>query len=253
MATLTHLYRYPVKGLSAEPLTRVRLAAGECLPLDRRLALARPDSPFDPTHPVWLRKTHFLMLMRDERLASLDVGYDDAERRLCVREGDRVMVDADLETPEGRDEVEAFFETFMGPSLGGRPRLVEAEGHVFTDSPTRYLSLINLATVAEIGCAVGRPVHHLRFRANIYVDGLAAWAEFDWVGREVAPDGGGARLEGAARIDRCAATEVEPGTGTRDLNLPQALRRHFGHIECGIYLRAVQDGELVLGQTLAPA
>jgi uncharacterized protein YcbX len=253
MATIARLYRYPIKGLSAEPLDAAAVAAGECLPLDRCLALARADSPFDPAHPVWLRKTHFLMLMRDERLAALDVHYNDAERRLTIRAPEGPVIEADLETADGKAEVEAFFEEYMGEGPGGgRPRLVEAPEHAFTDSAKKYLSLINLASLREIEAAVGRPVHPLRFRANLYVDGLPAWAEFDWVGQELAVEGSEARLRGAAAIDRCAATEVDPETAVRDLNIPQALRRHFGHIECGIYLEVTSGGELAIGQTLRP-
>jgi uncharacterized protein len=253
MATIAQLYRYPIKGLTAEALEAVRVAAGECLPLDRSMALARADSPFDPSHPVWLRKTHFLMLMRDERLAALDVRYDDAERRLTIRPPGGPAIEADLETPDGRAEVEAFFEAFMEEGAHGRPRLVEAPGHAFTDKATKCVSLINLASLREIEDAVGRPVHPLRFRANLYIEDLPAWAEFDWVGKEIEVAGSTARLSGMARITRCAATEVDPQTAARDLGVPQALRRHFGHIECGIYLEVTRGGDLALGGTLMRA
>ncbi|MBM3346199.1 MAG: MOSC domain-containing protein, partial [Betaproteobacteria bacterium] len=65
------IHRYPIKGLSAEPLERVTLATGRCLPHDRRFALARASTVIDPVRPEWLPKTHFFMLMRDERLAEL--------------------------------------------------------------------------------------------------------------------------------------------------------------------------------------
>src|SRR6202050_5916944 len=39
-AAITALYRYPVKGLSAEPLARVGLEIGQCLPHHRRFAIA---------------------------------------------------------------------------------------------------------------------------------------------------------------------------------------------------------------------
>jgi uncharacterized protein YcbX len=78
MATIARICRYPVKGMSAEALSRVRVEQGEVLPLDRRFALARPRAPFDSERPAWLAKRHFLMLMTDERLAMLRVAYDDA-------------------------------------------------------------------------------------------------------------------------------------------------------------------------------
>jgi uncharacterized protein len=65
------IYRYPVKGLSAERVDRVTLMPGECLPHDRRFAIALGSTHFDPKSPEWLSKTHFIMLMRDEQLAHL--------------------------------------------------------------------------------------------------------------------------------------------------------------------------------------
>src|ERR1700675_403347 len=74
-ATIAAIYRYPVKGLSAEPLEGVSLAPGECLPHDRRFAIALPATRFDPARPEWLSKTHFVMLMRDEKLAQLHTSF----------------------------------------------------------------------------------------------------------------------------------------------------------------------------------
>jgi MOSC domain-containing protein len=249
MAHIDRIYRYPVKGLSAEPLAGVRVAAGEGLPLDRTFALACADTAFDPAQPVWLAKRHFLMLMRDERLAELEVAYDEPSTRLRIAHSGRQVLDADTSSEDGRAAIEAFFEQFMGSI--GRPRLVRAPGHMFTDNPTRYVSLINLATVREIARAVDREfLDPLRFRANLYVEGLEPWAELGWVGQELAA--GNVRLACAERIDRCAATNVDPATGARDLNIPAALSKTYGHIDCGVLLGVLQGGRMAKGQSIGP-
>ena len=250
MARIDRIYRYPVKGLSAEPLDAVTLAAGEGLPLDRTFALARPDTAFDPAQPVWLAKRHFLMLMRDEGLALLAVSYDDPSAHLRIRQDGRQVLDADTGTDAGREAIADFFEAFMGDM--GRPRLVQAPGHMFTDNPTPYVSLINLATVREIAGTLGREtLDPLRFRANLYIDELEPWAELDWVGHDLAA--GEVRFTCAERIDRCAATNVDPTTAARDLNIPQTLRQAYGHIDCGVLLGVTKPGRLTIGQTIGPA
>lgn len=248
MATLARICRYPVKGLSAEDLARVQLCADDGVPLDRTFALARPDAPFDPASPRWLPKRHFLMLMRDERLASLQVAYDEALDRLSIRQGGTLALAACPGTADGRDAIERFFEAFMGAALGGRPRLVRVPGHMFTDHAAKRLSLINLATVQEIERALGRPVDPLRFRANLYVEGLPAWQEFAWLGRTLAA--GEVRLAVTERIDRCAATNVDPVSAERDLNIPLALRQSWGHIDCGVLLQVTTGGALAQGATI---
>jgi uncharacterized protein YcbX len=226
------------------------VAPGEGLPLDRRFALARPGAAFDPERPTWLPKRNFLMLMTDERLAELRVAYDDDGARLTVDHGARREVDVDLRTGAGREAVERFFERFMGAKLRGRPRLVSAPDHMFTDNATKYVSLINLASLADLERRLGHPVDPIRFRANLYVAGLPAWREFDWLGRELGA--GDIVFHVAERIDRCAATNVDPASGVRDLNIPLSLRKIFGHIDCGVLLRVTRGGELEVGQAIAP-
>ena len=46
------------------------------------------------------------------------------------------------------------------------------------------------------------------------------------------------------RIVRCAATNVDPDTALRDLNIPQTLMRHLDHADCGIYAEVVSGGEI---------
>ena len=77
MGEVKALYRYPVKGLSAEPTVSLEMRAGEGIPFDRAFALALASTTFDEERPAPLAKTYFLMLMRNEALAALsdDVRY----------------------------------------------------------------------------------------------------------------------------------------------------------------------------------
>src|SRR5580692_7195047 len=101
-AQIASLYRYPVKGLSPEPLPRVVLQVGQTLPADRRYAIENGPSGFDPMAPQWLPKSHFLMLMRNERLAALRTHFEDRRNLLTIQEGGQAAARGDLETAEGR-------------------------------------------------------------------------------------------------------------------------------------------------------
>ena len=84
--------RYPVKGLSAEPLERVVLSPAKGLPNDRRFAIAHGTTDFDPEHPAWLHKSNFLTLLRDEKLARLRTRFDDETGVLTIeRDGEAVL------------------------------------------------------------------------------------------------------------------------------------------------------------------
>jgi hypothetical protein len=245
-ATLQAIYRYPVKGLSPEPLPRALLAAGATLPGDRRYAIENGPSRFDPAQPHHQPKTHYLMLMRNERLAALRTRLEEPSQTLVIAAGGREAARGDLRTPAGRGAIEQFFAGFCADELRGPPRVLQAPGFSFSDVARKVVSIINLASVAALADTLGAAIDPLRFRGNLYVTGWPAWHELDWVGREIAI-GADARLRIVKRIVRCAATNVDPATGIRDLDLPGALQRAHGHADCGIYAEVVAPGLIAEG------
>src|SRR5215510_9741443 len=118
-ATVNAIYRYPVKGLSPQPYQRVTLRTGQTLPNDRRYAIENGSSGFDPSAPQWLAKTHFLMLMRNERLAGLRTRFDDASHTLTIHHDGLEVARGDLETEDGRRAIEAFLAAFCAADLKG--------------------------------------------------------------------------------------------------------------------------------------
>jgi len=126
--------------------------------------------------------------------------------------------------------------------------VLHAPGHSFSDVAKKVISIINLASVGALEDAVGAPVHPLRFRANLYVEGWPAWHEFDLLDGEMRI--GSARLKVVKRIVRCAATEVDPDTGIRDLPIPRALMDTFGHADCGIYAQVIEGGAIAVGDEI---
>jgi uncharacterized protein len=245
MPVITAIYRYPVKGLGPERLDEAALTAGGTIAGDRLYAIENGPSGFDPARPAYLPKNRFLMLMRNGRLAELRTAFEETTHTLVVTAERREAARGDLRTPEGRAAIERFFAEFCADELRGPPKVLSAIGHSFSDVARKVVSIINLASVAAIGAMVGVPVHPLRFRGNLYVEGWPAWGELDLVGREIAV-GRSARLRVVKRIQRCAATNVDPDTGIRDLAIPHTLLHAFGHADCGIY------GEVVTGGSIAP-
>jgi MOSC domain-containing protein len=248
-ARIEAIYRYPVKGLSPQALPRVRLTPGATLPADRLYAIENGPCGFDPAAPAYFPKARFLMLMRNERLAALRTDYDETSHTLVIHAEGRETARGDLRTKEGRLIIEAFFRRYMPRELRGPPKVLHGEGHSFSDVAKKVVSIINLASVAAVENAVSAPVDPLRFRANVYIAGWPAWREFDLLGSEIAM--GGARLRVVKRIVRCAATEVDPATGIRDLNIPHTLMQSFGHAECGVYAEVIAGGDIAVGDTLS--
>jgi uncharacterized protein YcbX len=243
--TVTALYRYPVKGLSPEAMSGVTLEAGGTMPFDRAYAIENGPGRFDQDNPRHLPKITFLMLMRDERLETLSTNFDDATETLAVMRAGKQVARGQLTTPLGRQMIEQFFAAYMKAELRGPPKVVFAPGHSFSDVAIKCLHIVNLASVRDLARVVGRPVDPLRFRANVYIDGIEPWAELGWVGRELAL--GAVRTSVVDLTARCDATNVDPQTGARDMGLPTLLQRTWGHGDFGVYAKIVGGGALAVG------
>jgi len=163
-STVSAIYRYPVKGLSAEKMDRVTLMPGECLPHDRRFAVALGSTRFDPQHPEWLPKIRFVMLMRDEKLARLQTSFDPASGELSIAEKPPGIAAGNdhraARTPPGgriHHGLSRRCRRAAARCRGAGARLCRCtrKPHATTD---KYVSLINRASIAALEAAMGAPV-----------------------------------------------------------------------------------------------
>ncbi|OLT48998.1 hypothetical protein BJF85_11195 [Saccharomonospora sp. CUA-673] len=252
------LYVYPVKGLSAQELPHVTLEAGRGVPHDRSFALARPGGTYTPGLTEPLPKTQFLMLARDAALAGYRTHFDPETGILRADRDGQTVLSADLTTDDGAASATTFFARALG--LSTPPVLARGAANgtgtdrrftdvsVKSDAMMNAVSLVNLASVRALSDRLGMPLDPLRFRANLYFDGLPAFSERDLVGEEITI--GGLRLRGVLATKRCAATEVNPDTAERDIDLPRRLNEEFGHIEMGMYAEVVGGGTVRPGDVI---
>lgn len=238
------LYVYPVKGLSPQELSSVTLEPGRGVPYDRAFALARPDGGYTPGLAERLPKTHFYMLARDAALAGYRTHFDPQTGVLRADRNGHTVLEATLTTEAGAEAATAFFADALG--VPAPPTLARVENRRFTDvavlsdSMMYAVSLVNVASVRALGERLGTELDVRRFRANIYYDGLPPFSERDLVGEEITI--GHLRLRGVLATKRCAATQVNPDTAERDIDLPRRLHQEFGHNEMGIYAEVVTGG-----------
>src|SRR4051812_29511368 len=143
-AKIRAIHRYPVKGLSPEPLPRTTLSVRQTVPFDRMYAIENGPSGFDPANPGYLPKQRFLMLMRNARLAELRTAFDDANHILIIRYENRLAAQGNLRTPEGRAAIERFMTEFAAEQLRGPPKVLHAIDHSFSDVAKKVVSIINL-------------------------------------------------------------------------------------------------------------
>ncbi len=245
---IEYLYRYPVKGLSAEALEWSEVLQGGAIPWDRAFALAQGDAEFDPTQPEWLPKYKFMCQMKIAKIAALRALFDPRTGRLAIAAPGGEQVAADALSSAGREVIGAFLTRFLGDDAIGMPRFHYVPGHVFGDQRLPVISLISLTSLRDYETRLGAKRHRRRFRANVWFSGAPPWAELDWVGRQVQL--GGAVLRVLKCIARCPATEVNPLTAERDCDPVAELRALYGHTNFGIHAEVLEGGRFAVGDAI---
>ena len=248
-ASLRSIVRFPVKGLTPQPLDEALLTPDQPLANDRRFALAHGSSAFDFAAPAFQKKAHFLTWIRNPPLAALDCTFDASGTRISIaKDGKQLVKDADLTSPLSRQDVERVVLEHIGTEgTRGSVKVAEAPGAWFADVPDPYISIQNTATLAELGRKLGHtePLDYRRMRGNLVIDGFPAWAEMQWIGSEIQI--GDTVLAVEAVIGRCLATHVNPDTGVQDTDVVGTLNATYGHNKCGVYARVVKGGTIKPG------
>lgn len=252
--SVTGLYHFPIKGLSAQPLETVVLQKGQGFPFDRVFGFARHNSGYDPETFSPLPKQRFLVLANEAKLAELDTFLDLETRSLTVRQDGATVLEEDLRTNDGIAATVDFFAALLGLRQDERPVFAEGGDNRFTDVSVvskemmNAVSLINLDSVSAFQDSIGKPVDPRRFRGNIYFKGWPAFSELELVDREITV--GTARLRLCLRTKRCSATEVNPDTAERDLPVPSLIRQTYGHFDMGIYGEVIEGGLIRSGDAV---
>ena len=125
--------------------------------------------------------------------------------------------------------LDQFFADFTPAGGRDNPKLVEAGDSTFADVPKPYVSNLSTASLNEIERVARRSIQIQRFRGNLVVDDAERWEERDWPGRTLRI--GDTELHVEELIARCAATNKDPKSAARDMNIPLLLERGFGHTE----------------------
>lgn len=241
-ARIAAIWRHPIKGHGRESLDRVTLRAGAAMPGDRRWAVAHEAARIEPGQ--WAPCVNFSRGAKVPALMGIDAQSDEATGRITLRHRDRPDLTFDPATEEA-----AFLEWVRPLMPEGRAqsvRLVELPGRGHTDTDFPSVSLVNLASNADLAAQMGAAqISPLRWRCNIHLEGPAPWTEEGWIGRDVQI--GAARLRVREPIERCRATTANPGTGRCDLDTLSALESCRGARNFGIYAEVIAGGPVATG------
>ena len=110
------------------------------------------------------------------------------------------------------------------------------------------ISLINLKSIQDFEKKINEKIEFQRFRGNFYIDGIGAWEERKWIGKTIKINNVYFKVE--SNIPRCIAINLRPKTDDSELNLLQSLKKNYSHFDMGIYLRALNNGKIEVGNRI---
>jgi uncharacterized protein YcbX len=238
------IWRHPIKSHGRETLNNVTLTAGQTMPGDRVWAVAHEASKADGS--AWAPSAAWSIGTRTGSLQAIAASYDEAGGQVTLSHPDLSPVTLAPDT-EGQRLID-WVRPLMDPSRAQPTRVLRLPGRGMTDTDYPSVSLINLASHAEVETRIGHAISPLRWRGNFLIEGLDPWVEFGWIGRRLRL--GGAEIEIRERTRRCAATTIDPATGRRDADTPAVLEATWGHRDCGVYAIVTASGEVRAGDRL---
>lgn len=244
-ASLAAIQRHPIKSHGREALASVSLSEGRSMPWDRRWAVAHAQTKFDAAAPAWVGCVNFLIGSKAPALTAIGATLNEATATVTLTHPDRPAIT--IAPGDGADQAR-FLDWVMPlcpPDHPAPQALVTVPGRGMTDTGYPSISVINLASGRDLGHRMGAELSPLRWRGNLWLDGLDPWEETCWVGRELQL--GAVRLRVEEPIKRCKATTANPATGERDADTLAALRQGFGHQLFGLYARVIEGGTIGLG------
>ncbi|MGR3756953.1 MAG: MOSC domain-containing protein [Tranquillimonas sp.] len=240
-AAVAQIWRHPVKGHGAEPVARTVLVAGATLPGDRVWAVAHEASAADGSS--WAPCTNFSRGAKAPGLMAVGAMFDDGSGRLTLSHPDRPDLSLHPET-EG-DRLIDWARPLMPEGRAASARVIRVPGRGMTDTDYPSVSILSLSSLEALSRLAGVPLDPRRFRGNVWLDGVAPWEEFTWIGRRLRL--GQAVVELRERITRCRATMADPLTGRIDVDTLALLQTHFGHRDFGVYGVVIEGGSLSRG------
>ena len=241
MQEVAQIWRHPIKGIGAEPLTEVRLNEGGPLPLDRAWALLTGKAT---DTGAWQHCRNFARGCFGPELMAVTAVTDGDLITLRHPKQDDLTIDPSADSAKLVDWITSIY-----PAERPAPHtLIKSPDGGMADADVSAISIMSLASLNALGDKLGQNLDPRRFRGNLWIDGSTPFEEFDWVDQELKI--GGARLKVIDRITRCRATEANPDTGERDANTLKALREHWGHTDFGIRAVVLNEGDVAVGDTL---
>ncbi len=240
----------PVKSVSFQSIESSNIKKKLGMTNDRIFAFSRgidnKQSKLIENNPNERKLNNFLTLKNSPVLNKYNFFYKNEKLTLTYQEKELVTI-----SPDNEEERSLLTNKLaeLESSLTKPITLLKNKDFPFYDTSHsnkifNSMSLINLRSINDFERKINQKVEFERFRANFYVEGIDAWEERNWINKIIKINNVSFKVEN--NIPRCVAINLKPKTDTK-INLLKSLKDQYNHFDMGIYLTALDDGEINVG------
>ena len=111
------------------------------------------------------------------------------------------------------------------------------------------ISFLNNKSIEDFEKKMNQTIEPQRFRGNIHVDGMEAWEERNWIGKIIEINNISFKVE--KNIPRCVAINLKPNSDDNSFDLLKSLKKTYNHFDMGVYLTALDDGQVNIGDNVS--
>ena len=189
--------------------------------------LTLKNSPVLNKYNFLYKEDNLTLTFKDKEILTIDIN-ELSERQLLSNK--IIELENSLEEPIVLIKNEKF--PFFDTSISNKVNFINS------------VSLLNIQSINDFKKKTDQKIEISRFRGNLCIDGIKPWAEREWIGKIIKINNVSFKVE--KNIPRCVAINLKPSTDDNSLNLLQSLKKTYNHFEMGIYLTALDDGEIKL-------
>tara|TARA_B100001109_G_scaffold25048_1_gene18475 strand:+ start:700 stop:1461 length:762 start_codon:yes stop_codon:yes gene_type:complete len=238
---IENLFYSPVKSISFEESESLNVLTDRGIESDRIFAFVQNlDSNSIKNlieDPKSRKLNNFLTLKNSPELNQYNFTY--AKNKLILKKMDEIIISIN---PFSKNEKKLLCDKINQIILKDKKLdlLMDEKNPFFDTMPNNSISLINKKSISDFSNKISTNIEIERFRANIYIDGIAAWEERDWIGKTININN--INFFVSDEISRCSATNLKPSSDIVTINLPNQLKKTYDHINMGLYIVPQQNG-----------
>ena len=257
-ATISSINYCPVKSVSFQTIENCKIKKDIGIMGDRIFAFAKD---LDPKQTKLFEKSpderkgkwnKVLTLKNSPALNKYNFKFKDEKLSLTLN--DKEILTIDINQPSER---EALSNKISELERSIKHPIVLMKNYEFPFFDTSIskkvnfvnsVSLLNIESINDFQKKIDKKIETSIFRGNICVDGIEPWKEMEWIGKIIKINNVSFKVEKS--IPRCVAINLKPKSDDNSLNLLQLLKKTYNHFDMGIYLTALDDGEISVGSTI---